>query len=290
MFVSKSKKFAFAHLPKTGGTSVHLALRPYLDYINDESLRHCSWDTFFYMDHDEDIDSYFKITSVRNPWSWLVSTYLMVLKSPNTPDYDLVCRMSFEEYAQYYFKSGAFFFRNYLFDTRKPSQPWMPDFILRFEHLDYDFRVLCDKLGLQAELDHFNESSISYHYSGFYTDATKDFVYEQMRDEIELLGYEFDRRDKFSDYSQTLNNYIIAQKNWHDGVEALDRHDWEFARQCFETAIELWPGDPRFYRQISYAYGVLGMRQEAISAAEKAIELNPNNFDYRMQLENLKEQ
>lgn len=102
MFLSNTHNFIFFSIPRTGTTSILAALRATLPWVDrqqatDDDLRTGNFSPEHRessllrkhtMPHElrsilgDDLDRYFKLAFVRNPWDWLVSTYFFARSIP----------------------------------------------------------------------------------------------------------------------------------------------------------------------------------------------------------------
>ena len=82
--ISHSKKFIFIHIPKTGGSSIEIVLK---EFIN-ENCNIMGENTYFYPDikhytatellnryGENKFNDYLKFCVIRNPWDRLLSLY-----------------------------------------------------------------------------------------------------------------------------------------------------------------------------------------------------------------------
>ena len=182
--INHSDKYIFVAVPKTGSSTINSILaghtpKPHLDIMEiKESVS------------DDIFSEYFKFGFVRNPWDRAVSLY------HRQEGIQLRDRMSFEEFIDYH---------NYATDTcihptqkkhqldffTNKSGNVIVDFIGRFENLQQDFNVICDKIGIPIqELPHVNKSQHK-HYIEYYTEKTRQIVAKKYAKDIEYFGYEF---------------------------------------------------------------------------------------------------
>lgn len=290
MFISAKKQFIFIHIPKTGGTSISSQLRLYCDILNQEDRRHaplfCAFD---YITADQ-FESFRKIAVVRNPWEWLLSNYIMVLKSPATPYYRQAIEMGFHRYVRFHIEENIFPLCNYLFLPDR-DDTIVPDRLLRFERLEEDYKALCEELQIDSTLGHEQERSNDIHYSAFYDEETKDYVAQKLKKEIDLLGYGFDRVIPYGDVDTqaVFADLVNAHAAWNLGMEELAQQKWKKAERLFLQAIEIKKDEPKFHRQISHAYAMQREWNKAVAAATTAIKLNPKNSDYHLHRDNVLE-
>ena len=65
------------------------------------------------------------------------------------------------------------------------------DYIMRFEHLEKDFKYVCNKLDLpELKLGHYKNSG-KYDYKDFYTEKTKKMIEKHCEKDIEYFGWKF---------------------------------------------------------------------------------------------------
>lgn len=65
------------------------------------------------------------------------------------------------------------------------------DYIARFENINEEFKTICKRIGIQPrKLPHLNISNTT-HYREYYTDETRELVWDFFQPDIELFGYEF---------------------------------------------------------------------------------------------------
>ena len=199
-------KFIFIHIPKCGGSSIYKTLAPDIsDDINE--TEHGGWDSqskimkqhataeqikqlYYPGFHD-----YFSFTFVRNPWDKSLSDYLWMVNIDDTnrdgsfTDY-LTGKNKFSSklLKQHRRYDHVIHQLDYILDSTESN---MVDFIGRFENLQQDFDIICDKIGIyRQELPHKNKTNHK-HYTEYYDDETREIVAEKYAKDIEYFGYKF---------------------------------------------------------------------------------------------------
>jgi len=201
---SKTQYAIFVHIPKTGGTSVFSAIWKHERTMpnfhvwkshNSALLRKEKLQAVF---TPRDADAYwknaFKFTFIRNPWDHLVSWYHQGLK-------DGTYHSSFNHWVEDGMQTAHN--RNDLVpgsDTRDHRNQLsyftdidgavLVDFIGRYENLEQDFQVVCQRIGVYFELEHVNQS-IRRPYQEYYNTSNRQIVHDQFGDFIDQFGYKF---------------------------------------------------------------------------------------------------
>ena len=204
--ISHKHKFIFLHLPKTGGTSI---LKP-LHKLCDESkfktghpkLRLVD-NSYHLIGKSTDIKlpaDYAVYTIVRNPFQRVVSAFFYLKSRVSKWQNDLnfctkheLDRCNFSEFVKYKLNdvSHYFHFRNIIGDYILKKDIGRVDSIGRFETLQQDFDIICDKIGIPCQqLPHENKSKHK-HYTEYYNEETREIVAEKYAEDIECFGYEF---------------------------------------------------------------------------------------------------
>lgn len=201
--MSLQKYFIFIHIPKTAGNSIQTALKPY----SEDSFNQIDFDGVKYhklgvnnsqypqlgkhsllKDYTKyfNVNKFFKIVSVRNPWDRMLSWYMFDNngKEFNKTNFiSFIKRMDPPELEM--FNSQY----EYICHEGKPNI----DFIIKFENLQNDFDLLCDRLSIMRmklfKLNPSKNSQMDYH--NFYDEETKTLVNKLFKKDIEYFGYEF---------------------------------------------------------------------------------------------------
>lgn len=229
-------KCIFVHIPKNAGQSVeHVFLNliglnwrtraPLLLRYNDnpdlgpERLAHLTAEQYVSCKHapQDMFDEYFKFAFVRNPWDRMVSFY-KYLGYDNKMEFNIFVKEHFIRKIQ---QRVWWFVRPQTDYIYKDEGHQLVDFIGRFESLQSDFDIVCQKIGLPATLlPRVNVSEkkgpgmtvesglmklfeeIKYvlnlrtipsfnSYRDYYSQESIDLVAEFYKRDVQLLSYDF---------------------------------------------------------------------------------------------------
>ncbi|MBM1633764.1 sulfotransferase family 2 domain-containing protein [Sulfitobacter mediterraneus] len=215
MIISRGRSYLFVHIPKTGGTSMALALegRAMKDdvMIGDtpkavkrrRRLKNVQtagrlWKHSTLADIDgligvDKIADLFTFTLVRNPWDRTVSYYHWLREQ--TFDHASVRLAKTQD------------FEGFVSDPQTqqslrqwPARRYMTDFngteqcraYIRLEHLAEDAAPLWAHLGFELELPQSNASVRETDYRRYYSPATCEIVAECCAEDIARFGYVYD--------------------------------------------------------------------------------------------------
>lgn len=215
MIISHGRKYIFVHIPKTGGTSLSLALedRAMKDDIligdtpkaknrhnrikgtqtSGRLWKHSRLTDIYGLVTQKDIESFFVFTIVRNPWDRMVSYYhwLQVQKFDH-PAVRVAQENSFTNFLdnpmiQRSLRNDAT--RNYVSDQSGTDQC---DMYLRMERLDQDAQQLERNLGVKlADLPRDNQSRRDKDYTGYYDAQSKNIIGTVFANDIAKFEYRF---------------------------------------------------------------------------------------------------
>ena len=195
--ISHEHKCIFIHIPRTGGTSIELSIRPDWNFENFPDEKHILASTakLLYKDYWDD---YFKFSFVRNPWGRMVS----MIK--HSDFYGCKIKNGKLDVSEYEKK-----FKKVEIDPRSRSEGEKVnaisnavylnilneelDFIGRFENLQEDYNQVCSIINCSNDLLHEESSGPKrkHCYTEYYDDETRQIVAEKYAKDIEYFGYEF---------------------------------------------------------------------------------------------------
>ena len=145
-----------------------------------------------------DYNNCFKFVFVRNPWDRLLSTWKdKIVKQWSDEYHEDFHKWRIKRYEKYKNKEFNFFVKDVIPSGGRHTELMCNlfdrnvNFIGRFENLEKDFNIICDKIGIpRQELPHKNKSKHK-HYTEYYDDETREIVAEKYAKDIEYFGYKF---------------------------------------------------------------------------------------------------
>jgi hypothetical protein len=178
--------YAFIHIPKTGGTSIEVALS--IPHTHDRATTIRDWLGV------EEYQRRFVFSIVRNPWDITVSLYQFrkengQISYRSTP--------SFPEWVRLVYVDK---------DPRYRTSPWaghsqswwllneageiMVDYVAKLESISEEWKIICNNIGVNIELPHRNKSNRKK-YQYYYDDKSRKIIQELYSEDIENFEYEF---------------------------------------------------------------------------------------------------
>lgn len=184
----------FVHVPKAAGTSVALSIFGELPY-------HYMAADYLAIFGRRTYEAYFTFTFVRNPWDRLYSAYTFLSrggwddKDKSWAAQHLTPYRDFPDFVRRGLgrpEIQAFMHfipqHEFVCDRRRRV---LVDYVGYFETIADDFRAICRRIGVDAELAHTNRSTEA-DYRGAYDDETRAIVARVYASDITIFGYGFD--------------------------------------------------------------------------------------------------
>ncbi len=183
-------KCIFIHIPKTAGTTIMNAFdRNWSIYTNNKNDAFLNKSIFSpkeeWIEYALCYKDYVTFSVIRNPWDRFISGWkycdstknrslLDVLQHLPTHghDYEHITRL---QYDRIYYKNVQ-----------------IQNFLLRFENLQQDFDILCEKIGKpKKKLNHLNKTN-RYEYDYYFdTEVKLNLFHDHFKEDIESFNYEY---------------------------------------------------------------------------------------------------
>ncbi len=215
MILSTGRKYLFIHAPKTGGTSMALALeaRAMKDDVmlgdtpkairrrrrlKDVQTRGRLWKHATLADLDGLVTSdmlaeLFVFTLVRNPWDRVVSYYHWLRDQRfDHPAVGLAQGLNFHDFVLHPQTRASLRGSQAGHYVTDASGRERCDLFIRLEHIAADIAPLETHLGFALKLPHANRSAREAGYQRYYTAASRDAVAQACAEDIARFGYHFD--------------------------------------------------------------------------------------------------
>jgi len=182
-------KTIFVHIPKNASSSIHSRLKNNTDDIHSHI-------TFLEILSDNDaelIESYYSFAVTRNPYDRFVSAF------EQEDSHDRTNNISFEDFVKHINNIddlSIYFKPQYKFITIKSLI--LVDDIIKFENLNDEWLKISKKINsnslfnLKKTLDVINANPIKINKSwkDYYTEETKEIVYNLYKKDFELFKYD----------------------------------------------------------------------------------------------------
>ncbi len=215
MIISHGRRYIFVHIPKTGGTSLALALesRAKADdiLIGDtpkarqrrgrlQALRPAGrlWKHSTLADIDgiigrAELETYFIVTLVRNPWDRVVSYYHWLRAQRfDHPAVGLAQSVGFADFVRAEQTIASLRANSYGSYVRAADGVEHCTAFVRLEHLADDIAGFERHLGFGLRQERSNASDRQADYRGYYDDTTANIVAQACAVDIARFGYAFD--------------------------------------------------------------------------------------------------
>lgn len=245
MIVSFYKKFLFAHIPKTAGTSLSSILSSYRnkkpesiycklraklhnnDLLNSVSALKPKYDEFNFYNHThltvaaaKDIipesifDELFKFAVVRHPIDWQYSMYRHILTKHRNSQYRHIFEPvfkheSFSEYIRW--RIDTEFIVPQIYQIVDASGKIIVDKVYRFEYLNYAFEDICNKLDISTNLPRINKGKFR---DENVDKKTASLIFDKFKIDFEAFGY--------SEYS-AIPNWSIESYHFPELSSCLEK-------------------------------------------------------------------
>lgn len=214
MIISRGRNYIFVHIPKTGGTSMALALeaRAMKDdlmlgdtpkalkrrrKVADVQTRGRLWKHSTLADIDglvsvPELDDLFCFTMVRNPWDRVVSYYHWLrVQTFQHPAVRRASSLPFEEFVRDPATIQSL--------QANPASAYVTDVagqqrcaaFIRLEHLENDLAPLEAHLGFRLDMPKVNQSQREAGWRQFYSNESQKVVENACAEDISRFGYSF---------------------------------------------------------------------------------------------------
>jgi Sulfotransferase family len=216
MIISRARRFIFVHIPKTGGTALSLALEARA--AKDDILigdtpkararngrlkgiksagrvwKHSTLADIAGLVTQDEIDAFFTVTLVRNPWDRMVSYYHWLrVQGFAHPAVGLAKSHDFSGFLHHPQTQTSIRLWPYAAYMRDAMGAERASLYVRLEHLEADIAPFEAHLGFRVTpFARVNASARPRDWRGMYSDADAALVGDLCAEDIARFGYSFD--------------------------------------------------------------------------------------------------
>jgi hypothetical protein len=215
MIISRSRRFIFVHIPKTGGTAFTLAYE--VRAAKDDILigdtpkarkragrwkgvksagrvwKHSTLADVVGLVSPQEIEEFQTVTLVRNPWNRVVSYYHWLRGQGFAhPAVGLAKAQDFSGFLNHPQTMTAFRIWPYGAYLRRQDGSEKPSSFIRLEHYAEDIAPVEAHLGFRLPLPRANESQRRRDWRVYYTEKDAELVGELCGEDAARFGYRFD--------------------------------------------------------------------------------------------------
>lgn len=214
MIISRGRGYLFVHIPKTGGTSMALALedRAKADDIligdTPKALRRKArlkgvetrgrvWKHSTLADVEglvtrDEMRDLFVFTMVRNPWDRLVSYYhWLQVQTFENPAVALAQQLDFSSFLNHEHTQNSLRANPAVRYVTDAAGTVHADLYIRLDQFAQDVKALEERLGFDIKLPHANASKRDAAYQSYFSVADRALVAILCSDDIERFGFTF---------------------------------------------------------------------------------------------------
>jgi hypothetical protein len=201
--ISEKHNFIFIHIFRCGGNSIRKMLgAPAAGFPNGtlecEEILGVHSDIHDVKSHlynsgkAEFYDNAFKFLFVRNPFSWLVSTYEYIRRHPGHNFCNIVKPMNYLQFLHWYVSTAMQFDRPHGANKYQFLHDFMSEdyqFVGKLEQIADDMIVVSKNVGIHySEISKINGRK-EYAWRGYYTEKSITFVNKYFSHDLELFNY-----------------------------------------------------------------------------------------------------
>jgi hypothetical protein len=211
MLISHKHKFIFAHVWKTGGNSVRIALKPFSEELYPKKKssvfnfnkkfkkevcepikidQHITLNEIQAILEPNKFSQYFKFAFVRNPLDLMVSYYHFITqKANNHPQKEFIQSLKgFEDYVKWSEENEMIRLSQHKFILDDQGK-MLADYVGRYEHFQESFDEILKRLKIEnIEIKKVNTSSHN-HYLKYYNSTTEEIVRSVLSEDFRILKY-----------------------------------------------------------------------------------------------------